>query len=68
MGGSAFQNADLPVTVPLTAQTPDYQKNMVELVKQHPELFELLEERDTLARRYEATRKRKLAGKFYVWD
>ncbi|MEJ1964919.1 MAG: STN domain-containing protein [Gammaproteobacteria bacterium] len=52
----------------LQGKTPEYQKNMVDLVAKHPELLELVKERNALAERYEASRKQKLNGKIAVWD
>jgi hypothetical protein len=41
-------------------KTPDYQKNMVALVEKHPELLQLVKERNALAQRYEALRNQML--------
>jgi hypothetical protein len=48
--------------------TPGYQKNMVALVSQHPQLLEILKERSALVERYEVVRKRKSAEKTFAWD
>jgi hypothetical protein len=47
---------------------PTYQKNMIEVVRKNPELLALLEERNEVARRLEAVRKRKFEEKFALWD
>jgi hypothetical protein len=43
-------------------------KNMVDMVKKHSELLELIKERDALARRSEDARRQELEGKIFVWD
>lgn len=48
-------------SVTIEARRKDYQQNVREVVAQHPELLELLRERDALGKRYEAGR-RKLWG------
>jgi hypothetical protein len=46
----------------------DYQKNMVDVVRNHPKLLDLVKERNELAQRYEAVRKQKLEGNSFVWE
>jgi len=38
-------------------RTPEYQKHVISVVAKHPELLELLRERNALAERYEAARR-----------
>lgn len=45
-----------PTFMVVLQSTPDYQKHIIEMVAKHPGLFELLRERDALARRYEELR------------
>jgi len=68
--GIYFADANLAsrAAADILEKTPDYQKNMVDVVTQHPELLELVKERVELAKRYEAVRKQALKGKIAVWD
>jgi len=55
----------LPFMMPFMMPTL---KNMVDMVKKHSELLELIKERDALARRSEDARRQELEGKIFVWD
>ena len=58
---SAHWSSALNSTSALNLQKmPDYQKNMVEVVRAHPELLKLLKQRSEVVERYEALRRRKL--------
>jgi hypothetical protein len=59
-----YQGSDLSWQL----RIPDYQKHMIEIVSQHPELQELLKERRALAARYDVVRRTKFKGKLFVWD
>ena len=53
----------------IAQKTPDYQKNMVAVVKKNPKLLELLMKRSALERRYLDARQQKFeGGKVFVWD
>ena len=43
-------------------RTPEYQKHLIDIVSQHPELLELLKERNALAERYASARRWKAGG------
>jgi hypothetical protein len=51
-----------PAIVAIEAQRPDFRRNMIAVTTSNPELLDLLKERDKLAKRYEAA-KRKAAKK-----
>ena len=54
-------DASAPLTSQLSQQMmPDYQKNMIDVVGNHPELLALLKKRSEIVERYEALRRRKL--------
>ena len=57
-----------PPVMMIRMHTPGYQKKMVALVSQHPQLLELLKERSELVERYEVVRKRKSGQKTFAWD
>jgi hypothetical protein len=44
-------------------RTPEFRRNVISVVTDHPELLELLKQRSALAERYEALRKQRLGGK-----
>lgn len=46
----------VPPTLEIAARQKDYQQNIRDVVRQHPELLELLRQRFELGKRYEATR------------
>ena len=48
-------------------KTPAYQRNMIDAVRRHPELLDLVRQRAELAQRYEVERRLKLTGKTPVW-
>jgi hypothetical protein len=48
----------VPAIMAIEARRPDFRKNMVELTRKDRELFRLLRERDKVARKYEATRRK----------
>jgi hypothetical protein len=56
-----------PAILVVQTKTPDYQKNMVAIVEKHPELLELVKQRNALAERYEALRKQKRRGLEAKW-
>jgi hypothetical protein len=49
--------------VQIMKKLPEYQKNMLALVRRNPELLELLLERTRLAREIEVVRRKKAAEK-----
>jgi hypothetical protein len=49
-------------------QMQAYQKNMIDIVRKHPELLQLLEERSALAERYQALLNKKLKKKPFLSD
>jgi hypothetical protein len=49
-------------------RTREYQKHLVMLVTQHPELLGVLEERAALAKNYEAFRQELLRDEIVLWD
>ena len=53
----------LPSYLEIVARQKDYQENIREVVRQHPELIELLRERYELAIRYEKTRSKTSSAK-----
>jgi hypothetical protein len=58
-----------PVAYTLIQQkTAAYQKNMIEIVRTHPELFDLIKQRAELAEHYQAALKMKFTGKSPAWD
>jgi Secretin and TonB N terminus short domain len=58
-----------PVAYTLILQkTAAYQKNMIEIVRAHPELFELVKQRAELAEQYQVALKMKFTGKSPAWD
>jgi hypothetical protein len=72
----AMRNAELaprlgraspsPYTL-ILQKTPAYQRNMIDAVRKHPELLDLVRQRAELAQRYEVERRLKLTGKTPVW-
>ena len=46
----------------------DFQKNMAKLIAQHPELKELIGERDLREKEYETVRKEKLKGRMFLLE
>jgi hypothetical protein len=67
-GGSYGAEAAGQATMTILLKTSDYQKNMLEVVKRHPQLLKLLKERSALVQRYGVVRKEKFKGKTFVWD
>ena len=70
MGGVGSTGASgSQVRLVIAQKTPDYQKNMVAVVKKNPKLLELLMKRSALERRYLDARQQKFeGGKVFVWD
>jgi hypothetical protein len=48
----------MPAIMAIEAQRPDFRKNMIEITTRHPQLLNLLKERDKLARRYNTARRK----------
>lgn len=57
-----------PASMIILAKEADYEKNLLAVINQHPELRKLARERDALSKRYDAVRKKKLKGKIFVLD
>jgi hypothetical protein len=56
-GGAKAWVPPTPSTVMIEARRKEYQQNIRNVVKSHPELIELLRQRYELGQRYEATRR-----------
>jgi hypothetical protein len=57
-----------PAKMVILAKSPDYEKNVLAVINQHPELRRIVREREALEKRYELVRKKKFKGRLIVWD
>lgn len=66
--GTELFGLSMPSLYTLWVSPLDYRAHMIDLVSKHPELFEMLERRSELAKRYEILRRQKFKGRIFVWD
>ena len=57
-----------PASMVILTKETDYEKNMLDVINNHPQLRRLVRERETLGKRYEAVRKKKLKGRIFVFE